>query len=113
MLQQSKTTLILKDFLGNVTVATSMEDKAILVRKTAFPPSPQENMREPRIPPGTTYKSVIKAQVYNASIAQLAKKAPGLDKINFEVLQRFWNWKSERMTQILKQAIWLGYHLQE
>ena len=109
--QQFKTTPALKDSLGNI--ATSMKDKETLVRKTAFPPPPKSSLREPRIPAGTAHLSITKEQVYYALMAQSTKKAPGPDKINFGILRMIWKWEDERMTEMVKQAIRLGYHPKE
>ncbi len=96
---------MLKDSFDNV--ATSIKDKETLVRKTAFPPPPKSSLKEPRIPAGTVHLSINRDHVYNALMAQSTKKAPGPDKINFGILE------GERMTEMIKQAIQLGYYPKE
>ena len=97
--------------MGNI--ATSMKDKETLVRKTAFPPPPKSSLREPRIPASTAHLSITKEQVYYALMAQSTKKAPSPNKINFGILLMIWKWEDEQMTEMVKQAIRLWYHLKE
>ena len=94
-------------------IATSMKDKKTLVRKAAFPSPPKNSLRKPRIPASTAYLRITKEQVYNALMAQSTKKAPGPDKINFEILRMIWKWEDEQMTGIVKHAIRLGYYPKE
>ena len=90
-----------------------MKDKEALIRKTLFPPPPKSIIRELRIRTGLVYLGITKEQVYDALMAQSTKKAPGPDKIDFGIFRRIWNWEAERMTQMVQQTIWLGYHLKE
>lgn len=82
---QFKTTPALKD--GNGYVATSMIAKEALVRKSAFPKPPNSNPRpEPRILGGTAHINISEEIVCYALMSQSASKAPGPDKINFQIL---------------------------
>lgn len=90
-----------------------MKDKEAIIWKPAFSLFPKNTLREPRIPAAITHLSITQEQVYNAFIAQSTQKAPGPDKINFEILCIIWNWKNKKITQIVKQVIHLGYHPKE
>lgn len=109
--QQFKTTQALRDPSGKIAI--SMKDKEVMVRRTAFPSPPQSTLREPRIPAGTAHTIITKKLVQKALIAQSTQKRPGPDKMNFRILRLIWNWEAKHMTQMVQQAIRLGYHLQE
>ena len=51
--------------------------------------------------------------VSHALMSQSATKAPGPDKINFQILRMIWSWDKKRMTNLVQHAIRLGYHPQE
>ncbi len=76
---------MLKDHLGNVAV--SMKDKEALVRKSAFPPPPKSDLRQPKILKGVVYQKITQDQVYCALVAQSTEKTPGPDKISFGILR--------------------------
>ena len=101
--QQFKTTLALKDPMGNIAI--TMKDKKVMVQRTAFPPPPKSLLREPRISNGIAHTTITKELVYNALIAQSTQKAPGPDKINFGILRIIWDWEAEQMTQMVQQVI--------
>lgn len=46
-------------------------------------------------------------------MTQAIFKAPGPNKINFQILRMTWEWDKEQMTSMVQQAIRLGYHPQE
>ena len=75
--------------MGNVAI--TMKDKEVMVQRTAFPPPPKSPLREPRISKGTAHTTITKELVYNAPIAQSTQKAPGPNKINFEILCMIWD----------------------
>ncbi len=68
-----------------------MKAKEDLVRKSAFPKPPISLDQELVITPGIAHKSVTKIEVAHALMSQSATKAPGLDKINFQILHMIWD----------------------
>lgn len=64
-----------------------MKAKKALVCKLAFPKPPKSLQPEPVVLPGIAYKRVTKVEVANALMFQSATKAPGPDKINFQILR--------------------------
>ena len=81
---QLKTTPVLKDFDGNITI--SMKVKEDLVHKSTFP-KPISLNQEPIITSGIAHKSVTEVEVAYALMSQSATKAPGPDEINFQILR--------------------------
>ena len=46
-------------------------------------------------------------------MSQSATKAPGPDKINFQILRMIWDWDKRQITNLVQQTICLGYHPKE
>lgn len=67
----------------------------------------------PIIPLGITHKGVTEVEVAHAFLSQSATKAPGPDKINFQILRMIWEWGKVRITNIVQQTIRLVYHPKE
>ncbi len=82
---QFRTTPALKDSDGNTAV--SMKAKEALVRRSAFPKPPINLIEPPVIPFRSAHTKITEEAVAQAVMAQSATKAPGLDKINFQILQ--------------------------
>lgn len=109
--RQLKTTPALKDPEGNVAI--SMKAKEALVRRSAFPKPPKSLRPEPVVLPGIAHKGVTEVKVANALMFQSATKAPGPDKINFQILRMIWDWDKVRITNLVQETIRLGYHPKE
>ena len=43
-------------------------------------------------------------------LAQVPTKAPGVNKINFQILQMIKNWEKAQIINMVYHAIRLGYH---
>lgn len=84
-----------------------------MVRKTAFLPPPRSILREPRVPAGIAHTVITKELVWKAFMVQSTQKALGPDKIKFGILRLIWSWEAEHMTQMVQQAVRLGYHPRE
>lgn len=87
---QFKTTPALKDPEGNI--ATSMKAKEALVRKSAFPKLPSDFRPDQRIEPGIAHVTITEDIVCKALVNQSATKAPGPNKISFQILRMIWSW---------------------
>ena len=105
---QFKTTPTLRDPEGNI--ATSMKEKEALVCKSAFPKPPRSIGREPHMRAGIAHRDITEEKISHALMSQSAKKAPGPDKINFEILRMIWEWDKIRITSMIQQSGRLGYH---
>ena len=81
---QFKTTPALKDSDGNVAV--SMKAKEALVRQSVFPKPPTSLVQTPVISSGLAHTKITEAIVAQALVTQARTKAPGPDKINFQIL---------------------------
>ena len=82
---QFRTTPVLKDTEGNIAV--TMKAKEALVRKSAFA-KPLIGLAEPPvISPGMAHIKVTEEAVSQGLMTQAAMKAPGPNKINFQILQ--------------------------
>ena len=68
-----------------------MKAKEKLICRSAFPKSPLSLKPEPAIPFGIAHKMITGINVAHTLMSQSAIKAPGLDKINFQVLQMIWD----------------------
>lgn len=90
-----------------------MKAKEALVRKSAFPRPPIDFRPEPRIEPGIAHITVTEDTVSQALFGQLATKAPGPNKINFQILRMIWSWDKLEITRLVQHAIRLGYHPKE
>ncbi len=90
-----------------------MQAKEALVRKSAFSRPPPNFLKPPAIRLGLAYIKITEETVGQALLTQAATKAPGSDKINFQVLQMIWNWEKARITSMVYHAIQLGYHPME
>ena len=82
---QFRTTPALKDIEGHIAV--SMKAKEALVHKSAFPKPPTNLAERPSLFSGIAHMKVTEKAVSQALMTQAAIKAPGLDKINFQILQ--------------------------
>ena len=84
-----------------------------MVRKSIFP-KPLTNLIElPVISLGLAHTKITKEVVAQALVTQAATKAPGPNKINFQVLQIIWSWDKVQVTSMVYHAVRLGYHLME
>ena len=88
-LLQFQTTPALRDSDGNTAV--SMKAKEALVRKSSFPKLLTNFIELLVISCGLAPTKIIEKVVAQALVTQAATKAPGLNKINFQVLQMIWN----------------------
>ena len=87
-----------------------MKAKEALVRRSAFPKLPP-NPVEPLVSPyGLLHTKVTEKVVAQALMTQAATKAPGPDKINFQILRMIWSWEKAQITSMVYHAIRLGYH---
>lgn len=82
---QLKTTSTLRDLERNI--AKSMKTKKSLIRKSAFPKPPFDSRPDPNIKPGTAHITITKDIISQVLLGQLATKASGLHKINFQILR--------------------------
>ena len=105
---QFRTTTAFWDSDGNTAV--SMKAKEALVRKSAFPKPPTNLLELPVTSFGLAHTKITKEVVAQALMTQAATKAPGPDKINFQILQMIWDWDKIRITSIVYHAIRLGYY---
>ena len=105
---QFRITPALKDSDGNTAV--SMKAKEALVRKSAFPKPPANFVEPPVISSGVAHTKINEEVIAQALMTQAATKAPGPDKINFQILQMIWGWDKARITSMVYHAIRLGYH---
>ena len=105
---QFKTTPVLRDSDGNI--ATSMKGKEVLVCKSVFPKPPSSLTPEPCVIAGMAHKELTEEKISYTLMSQFAKKAPGPDKINFQILRMIWEWDKMQITSMVHQAIRLGYH---
>ena len=90
-----------------------MKAKEALVRRSEFPKPPSSLVEPPVISSEFAYTKITKDLVVEALITQAATKAPGPDKINFQVLYMIWSWDKMRITNMVYHAIRLGYHFTE
>ena len=98
----------LRDSKGNI--ATSMKEKEALICKLAFPKPPRNIGPELCIRAGIAHTDITKEKISYALISQSTKKAPGPDKINFQILRMICDWDKNYITSIIQQAVRLGYH---
>ena len=108
---QFRTTPTLKDSERNTAV--SIKAKEALVRRSVFPKPPPSLLDSLVISSGLAHTKVTEQIVAQALTTQAATKAPGLDKINFQILQMVWSWEKAQITSMVYHAIRLGYHLME
>lgn len=101
----------LKDPKGNIAI--SMNVKEALVRKSAFPKPLRSIRPEPKTEPGIAHLLVTEDIVSKALVSQSATKAPGPNKINFQILRIIWSWDKSEITRLVQHAIRLGYHPRE
>lgn len=59
---------------------------------------------------GTAHIDITEGKISYTLMSQSATKAPGRDKINFQILHMIWKWDKVRITSMVQQAIRLGYH---
>lgn len=64
-------------------IAVTIEEKEVLIRKSAFPEPPVDNSLCPVIQVGNSHKLVTLELVQKALFAPSVKKSPGLDMLNF------------------------------
>ena len=89
ILLQFITTPALKDSEGNIAV--SIKAKKALVWKSAFLKSSPNFFKTPAIPLGLAHAKIIEKTVGQILLTQVSTKAPGPNKINFQVLQMIWS----------------------
>ncbi len=82
---QFRTTPALKDSDGNT--ALFMKAKEALVRRSAFPKPPPNPVESLVSPYGLLHRKVTEEVVVQALMTQVATKASGPDKINFQILR--------------------------
>ena len=68
-------------------MAVSMKAKEALVRQVAFPRPPPNLLEPPAIPLGLAHTKITEETMAQALLTQAVTKAPGPDKINFQILQ--------------------------
>jgi hypothetical protein len=99
----------LRDENNNLT--TTIEEKEPLLRRTAFPTAPKGEPRElAPASPGKAVQMVSEALLSKAIHHQSEGKAPGPDLLNFKAIRLLWNWNRERIINITRQCVRLGYH---
>lgn len=59
---------------------------------------------------GTAHINISEELACYALMSQSAAKAPGPDKINFQILRMIWNWDKKSITHLVQHVIRLGYH---
>ena len=59
---------------------------------------------------GIANMEITEEKISYSLMSQSATKAPGPDKINFQILRMIWEWDKVRITSMVQQAIRLGYH---
>lgn len=67
-----------------------MKAKEALIRRSAFPTPPTNPVEPPTTSRGSAHTKITKKVVAQALMTQVARKAPGPDKINFQILQMIW-----------------------
>lgn len=108
---QFKTILIVKYSDRNMTL--SIKDKKALVKRLTFSKPPTNLIKLPVISFGLAHIIVTKELVVQASMTQVATKAPNPDKINFQILYMIWGWDKIRIISIVYHAIQLGHYPME
>ncbi len=87
-----------------------MKRKKALVCKSAFPKPPSSPGPEPWMITGVAHIEITEEKISYSLMSLSATKAPGPDKINFQILRMIWEWDKVRITSMVQQAILLGYH---
>ena len=87
-----------------------MKGKEALVCKSAFRKPLSSPGPEPCMITGIAHMEITKEKISYALMSQSATKAPGQDKINFQILRMIWEWDKMRITSMLPQVICLRYH---
>lgn len=59
---------------------------------------------------GTAHLKITDEKIAYELMSQSATKAPGPDKINFQIIRMLWEWDKEQITGMIQQAIRLEYH---
>ena len=90
-----------------------MKAKEAMVRRSAFPKPPTHLIKPPVLSFGLAHANITEEMVAQALMTQAATKAPGPDKINFQILQMIWCWDKTRITNMVYHAVRLGYHPRE
>ena len=90
-----------------------MKAKEALVRKSAFPKPPTNSRPDPEIELGVAHLTITEDIVFHALFSQSATKAPGPNKINFQILRMIWGWDKAQITHLVQQSIRLVYHPKE
>ena len=68
-----------------------MKAKEALVRRSAFPKPPTNLIEPPVTSFGLAHTKITEEVIAQALMTQAATKAPGPDKINFQILQMIWS----------------------
>ncbi len=87
-----------------------MRAKKALVWRSAFSKPPTNLFEPPVISFGSAHTKINEEVVGQALMTQAATKAPGPDKINFQILQMIWGWDKARITSMVYHTIRLGYY---
>ena len=90
-----------------------MKAKEDLVCKSAFPKPPSDHRPEPKIELGSTHTTITEDMISYALLSQSVIKAPGPNKINFQIFRMIWSWDKLQITHLVQHAIRLGYHPKE
>ena len=94
-------------------MTVSIKVKEALIKKSAFPKLPSNPVEPPIIILGLAYTKILEEMVTQALMTQMATKSPGLNEIDFWILQIIWSWKKTQITSMVYHAIRLGYHFIE
>ncbi len=69
-----------------------MKAKETLVCKSVFPKPPSSYNQEPSMIAGIAHLKITEEKIAYALMSQSATKAPGPDKINFQIIRMLWEW---------------------
>ena len=67
-----------------------MKAKEALVYKSVFPKSPASHNQEPSLITRIGHLKIAKEKIVYALMSHSAIKAPGLDKMNFQMIRMLW-----------------------
>jgi len=91
------------------TVAEGHHDHEQAILQVHFPPGPPGNYTAP-VEGGQAYQRVDAPLVGSLLKAAANTSAPGDDRISAGIIKVFWQWDEQRITQLVRACIRLGFH---
>jgi hypothetical protein len=85
------------------------EEKEELIRSIGFPTPPKSDDFE--LPTGgSIHEKVDEALLHKALHDESARKVAGPDRITLSAVRLIWSWEKQRIIDISRQCIRIGYH---